>query len=122
MANSSPSVARNSGPPQGIERRGFPRYPCGREVALHSLSSPERLSHWALAVDVSRGGVCLLLSCPFHDSLFLSVEVPGRHGRVVHRLGARIVRERVGLDGNTYLGCAFEPLLSQEVLDSLLGC
>jgi hypothetical protein len=65
--------------------------------------------------------VALLLNCPFPDSPLLIMEVPGRKGRATHHAVVRVVRERRGPDGNTYLAGVFEPPLSERVLEDLLA-
>lgn len=102
------------------ERRADARHFLGCEVALRPVPDRGGPVHWAGAQNLSVGGIGLLLSCPFEYNDLLALDLFSRKGHVRWAVIGRVVHERTGPHGNTYLGCAFLDPLPEEGLRDLL--
>lgn len=106
-------------PAPGDGRR-WVRFPCNVEtVCTTCLTTPgERIA--ARILNISAGGLGLLLPCQFEVGTLLHVEIPASRGRVPRKLLVRVVRAIAHSNGDWFLGCEFaQQLREDEVLDLL---
>jgi hypothetical protein len=105
-------------PPLGDGRR-WVRFPCNVEtVCATSLMTPgERVA--ARVLNVSSGGIGLLLPCEFEPGTLLHFQVPGADEGPARKLLLRVVRTVEHSNGDWFHGCEFAEQLSDEILESL---
>lgn len=101
---------------KGAERRAAVRYSCNRETTLRSLTASTDISWPAEVLDISRGGLGLLLDRRFEQGTLLDIDLQmaGRHS--VRTLIVRVVNVRKQGIGQWILGCAFADELSDAEL------
>lgn len=99
-----------------IDRRLWVRRVCLMAATGRSLI-PMNQIHWVgPAMDISPGGICLLLNRPFEVGTKLEIELPG--GLL---LQASVVHATAHSDGCWKIGCAFAQPLGQEEMGLLLS-
>jgi hypothetical protein len=101
-------------------RRAFVRYQCGPatpgRVAVAGVE--EWQPTWVL--DLSLGGVGLLLSRPLESGLVLTLHLRSDSQNITYEFPARTCHVSRQPDGDWVVGCQFEQPLTDEVLDALL--
>ncbi len=103
--------------PDGADGRRWVRFPCNVEtVCFGGGTAPgERVN--ARVVNISAGGIGLLLPCQFEEGTLLHFELPGAEARKVL---VRVVRALDHANGDWFLGCEFAERLGDDEVRALL--
>ena len=101
------------------ERRASARYPCIIETACRPITKAAGASWPARAVDVSAGGVALVLARRFEPGAILGVRLESSDGQVTRDLLLRVVHVAADLGGTWRLGCRLAGELDEEELCAL---
>src|SRR6516164_9578519 len=115
-----PSPATASGGLPG-ERRRHPRRPLRPPLVCRLLSSSGGLAGIALALDISAGGVGLLLTRPAAARALAAAEVENPPGVFRGRLRLEASAPRAEPGGGWILGCAFPGAIPDDELRRLLA-
>jgi hypothetical protein len=119
MSELTSSFAAEAMQAPSVERRAWVRRSCSLETSGRS-SAHMREVHWfGTVVDLSQGGMRLLLNRRFEVGTVLEVEVPAA-SLSTDTLAARVVHLTSSGTGEWLLGCAFQQPLSQRDLEALL--
>ncbi|MCI0354696.1 MAG: PilZ domain-containing protein [Acidobacteria bacterium] len=118
LQRSRPAAAKLR-PGQRIDRRATVRYPCHLKTTCHPLTT-EQTGWVGEVVNLSAGGVGLLLPQPFKTRTVLVVELHGARPAFTRELLARVVHVRKKADGRWLIGCAFASLLRDKELKAVL--
>lgn len=107
-------------PSRPVERRAWVRYPCAGDTScLPIVAAPD--SQWpGQVVDLSAGGVGVLLPRRFETGTVLSIEVQEKEGEGTRHLIGRVVRVTRGPDNRWLLGCTFVRPLTEDDVQALL--
>lgn len=97
--------------------RRWTRFPCNVETVCYTAETAPGESRSGRVLNVSAGGVGLLLRCDFPVGTLLFFEMPGEAQRPIL---VRIVRVIEHAAGNWFLGCEFADQLSAEELQALV--
>jgi hypothetical protein len=98
------------------EWRGSVRYLCDLETACQPIGGDAADSWPARALDISAGGVALVLSRRFEVGALLTVRLETSDGKTTRTLLVRVVHA-TQVDGGTWrLGCALAGQLGQDEL------
>lgn len=105
--------------PSLAESRRWVRFPCNVETVCYTSETAPGERRPARIVNISAGGVGLLLACQFAKGTLLRFLLPAEadHGR---DLLVRVVREMEHRNGYWFHGCEFVHQLSDEELRGLL--
>lgn len=101
---------------KGAERRAAVRYSCNRETTCRSITASTDISWPAEVLDISRGGLGLLLDRRFEQGTLLDVDVQTANPHSARTLLVRVVNVRKQGVGQWILGCAFADELSDGEL------
>jgi hypothetical protein len=113
----TPSAAAQPAP-AATERRAAVRHACDLEALSRPLD-PATVINWGTThVDVSRGGVGLVLCFPFKLGTYLAVDL--EHAKGVRTLLVRVAHVTDRSDGTWLVGCEFARPLSADDLNALL--
>jgi hypothetical protein len=122
MAGRDPSPGETSPPAGAVERRAWVRYGSGLEATCHAKRRKE-VGWWGRVVNLSAGGVGLLVRHRFRPGTLLTVELKTCTGRLLRVVPVRVLHATAITDGNSsgwLLGCAFAVALPEEALQALL--
>lgn len=101
---------------RGLERRQAPRFPCSREVYYQLVTRKGQDLWWnARIVDVSVGGIALVLTRPASAGDRLAVDLREAHQGVERNAVARVVHARE-VRGSWQVGCAWLGPLAEDEL------
>jgi hypothetical protein len=103
-----------------VERRAWKRYPCPRRPIIRVLTRPSFVVREATVLDVSRGGIGLLMAERLEPGTVLALQLQAKHTGQSRILSARVVYANQQPDGSWRVGCALGALFSEEELESLL--
>ena len=103
-----------------IERRATVRHPCHLKSTCHPLSADQKAEWPGLVVNISQGGVGLVVDEPFKAKSVLIIGLESRDGRLKKSMLARVVHCRKQSSGQWLIGCAFTEGLTEGDLASLL--
>jgi hypothetical protein len=98
------------------ERRASVRYLCNLETQCRPIAGTAANSWPACAVDVSTGGIALVLARRFERGAILSLRLENLNGEVARTLFLRVVHATMEEGGAWRLGCSFASELSEEEL------
>ena len=99
--------------------RAWVRFACDVETSCRPLKS-DRSEAWSGRIlDVSAGGLSLLVPSKFERGALLEVDLPAEAGQTVRAVTVRVVRERTLGSHLWLLGCEFADGLSAEDLAKL---
>jgi len=98
------------------ERRAAVRYLCNLETTCQPMAEPAATSWPARAVNISAGGVSLVMDRAFEQGAILSIRLNSPDGEKARNLLLRVVYAKALNDGSWQLGCAFARELRQEEL------
>jgi hypothetical protein len=112
--------AQRTRAPMGDNRR-WVRFPCNVETACSSLDATAGEQSPARVMDVSAGGLGLLLPCEFGVGTLLRLLLPIAAGHPGEPLLLRVARAVTRPQGDWFLGCEFADHLSDDELAVLLG-
>jgi hypothetical protein len=107
--------------PRAPDCRRWVRFPCDVETACYTRETAPGERRPARAVNISAGGVGLLLPCEFTAGTLLYLEFPGPGTDPVGKVLIRVTRAAEDGHGNWFLGCEFARQLSAAELDGLVG-
>jgi hypothetical protein len=101
-----------------LERRRSPRYASDLETTCRPLTARDGVSWPAQILDISRGGIGLLLGRRFEPGavLMMDLEDPGQ--AVSRSVFARVIHVKAQEDGQWRLGCAFTGELNEDELSA----
>jgi serine/threonine protein kinase len=105
---------------KGAERRATVRYATNHDGFAKPLAGDAE-SHWAAkVVDLSEGGIKLVLPRRFEPKAVLIVELPGEGEAKPRKMLVRVVRVRKQGEGQWAMGCKFARNLSAEERELLV--
>ncbi len=107
--------------PSAPDCRRWVRFPCDVETACYSCDSAPGERRPARILNVSAGGVGLLLPCEFAEGTLLYLDLPGPAGAPASKVLVRVVGVSDHGHRGWFLGCEFADLLTDEELGALLG-
>jgi hypothetical protein len=73
----------------------------------------------ARILNISAGGVGLLLPCQFESKTLLHLQLPPRPGEQPRKVLVRVIQARHYAHGDWFLGCEFADHLSEEEIEAL---
>jgi hypothetical protein len=106
--------------PRRRECRVYPRYPCDLPTTCKppSILGEGELTWNAQILNISRGGVGLLIRRRFEPGAILIIALPGQEPGTSHAVLARVVHA-TRQDKGWLVGCAFISNLSNEELEAI---
>jgi hypothetical protein len=110
-------VGRRPEPETGEERRVWLRYPCDLETTLKAANDPQPQRLSGRVLNISRGGVQLLVNERVEPGALLSVDLPGATDSFASRILAYVVRVVTRPGGGWTVGCTFATELDDEDLE-----
>jgi hypothetical protein len=113
----NPLAAARPAPASG-ERRAAIRHACDLEALSRPLEPGTVLNWGTTVVDVSRGGLGLILCFPFKLGTFLAVDLEQPQG--FHTLLVRVAHVTDRSDGTWLVGCEFARPLTEDDLKVLV--
>jgi hypothetical protein len=105
--------------PAARDSRAWVRFPCNLETVCSSIDAAPGEELPARILDVSAGGVGLLVPCHIGSKTFLTLQLPPRPGRPGRRVPVRVVQARPYGTGDWFLGCEFADRLTDAELEAL---
>jgi hypothetical protein len=105
--------------PANSDCRAWVRFPCDIETVCHTVETTPGEQIPARILNVSAGGVGLLLPCQFETRTLLHLVLPAPMGVARPRILVRVVQARPDGHGNWYLGCEFVDQFSDGEMDFL---
>jgi hypothetical protein len=106
-------------PPAGDGRRWL-RFPCNVETVCYTCDTVPGERRPARILNISPGGIGLLLPCQFPAGILLHFELPAGSDQPARDLLVRVLRVIEHSPGMWFLGCEFASQLGEEELRSLL--
>jgi len=118
----SEATARVQGRTSGtaVERRAFVRFAAEAEAVCRSVRALAGSGWPGRAVNISAGGIGLVLRHCFKRGVSLAIELPDTPPARRRILLARVRHASAQRDGTWFIGCAFIEELSEEELQTLL--
>jgi hypothetical protein len=104
-----------------INRRASVRFPCTPKHPREAAVVCGETSRHALVLDVSLGGVGLLLSGPIEPDTPVRIRLSASLPRGPLELSARVAHATPREDGYWLVGCALDRSLTREELRALLA-
>jgi hypothetical protein len=102
------------------DRRAYVRHPCHLGTSCHPVTSGQGQEWVGQAINISQGGVGLVLNRRFEKGTLLSVEVTGVNGQPGRTLFARVAHICQQSDGSWMIGCAFANKLTVDEVNAIL--
>src|SRR5437868_94507 len=96
------------------ERRASPRVACDLETKCQAIADARGKAWPARAVDISTGGIALVLERRFEPGAMLSTSLASSDGETGRTLFLRVAHVARQNDGSWRHGCAFASELTQE--------
>ncbi|HJT76557.1 MAG TPA: PilZ domain-containing protein [Gemmataceae bacterium] len=115
-SHSAPSSAPAASPTVAEERRAFPRYPVDWEVVCKALAAGQRDSWQARALNVSAGGLGVVLERRFERGTTLTVQLQHAPAEAPRTLLARVMHATRLPDGGWLHGLSLLRPLQEEQL------
>lgn len=106
-------------PPAGDGRR-WVRFPCNVETVCYTWVTAPGEQCAARILNISAGGIGLLLPCQFEGGTLLLFKVPGSPAQAPQSMLVRVVRCIEQDNGDWFLGCEFVEKLSDDEVRALL--
>lgn len=106
--------------PEGPDGRRWVRFPCNVETACSTCEAAPGERRPARIVNVSPGGIGLLLPCDFPAGILLRLQMPTEQDQPARALVVRVVRAMEHGSGYWFHGCEFAHRLDPEDLAALL--
>lgn len=100
--------------------RRWVRFPCNVETVCYTCQTAPGESRPARVVNVSAGGIGLLLPCDFAEGTLLHFQMPADMSQPGRAMLVRVVRTLPHAKGVWFLGCEFADRLGDEDLRRLL--
>jgi hypothetical protein len=116
MTLQRPASAENGKPSaSGAERRVWVRYPCHLDVVYwKSTGSATEACRSARILDISAGGVRMLLNRPFEAGTVLTLQLENAEQTSTRTLLVHVVHVRPHSHSEWVVGCAFDSKVSEE--------
>jgi hypothetical protein len=105
--------------PTGPDCRRWARFPCNVETACYSCDTAPGERRSGRILNISAGGIGLILRCQFSEGTLLYFELPPEMNLADPRILVRVVRV-MEQGGGWFLGCEFADQLSDDELRGLL--
>lgn len=102
------------------ERRAYIRHACQLETACQPLTLGPRQQWQGRALNLSQGGLGLVLDRRFEKGTLLAIEIHRPDGAPGRSLLARVAHVSQQADGLWLIGCAFANKLTEEDVTALL--
>jgi hypothetical protein len=117
MVNKTASSSGLHPRPPGLEKRLFVRYSCVLEVSWRSSDAVEFGCSWpAVILNISRGGVCLLLNQSVDMGDLLTIGMEATTQEFLPPLKVRVVRVFERSNGDWEIGAVLlQPLTDSEL-------
>jgi hypothetical protein len=104
------------------ERRAWVRLPTSQAVSCQPIAASTPDTGWlGKLVNISPGGLALLLSRRFEPGTLLIVELPSKAQRRARTVGVRVVHAKPEKDTCWILGCEIISPLTEDDMQSLVG-
>jgi hypothetical protein len=100
--------------------RRWTRFPCNVETVCYSCDTAPGERRCGRILNISAGGIGLVLRCQFFEGTLLHFELPQEMNVANPRILVRVVRVKDQGDGNWLLGCEFADQLSDDEVRGLL--
>jgi hypothetical protein len=107
--------------PASGDARRWVRFPCNVETVCQTCETAPGERHPARILNVSPGGVGLLLPCEFAEGTLLYFELPAEGDQEPRKALVRVIRALQHGTAGWFLGCEFADQLSERELLSLVG-
>jgi hypothetical protein len=107
-------------PTTGGDDRRWVRFPCNVETACYALDSAPGEQSPARIINISAGGMGLMLPCEFSPGTLLRLEVDGTPAHAAGPILLRVVRAIPQRDRDVFHGCEFADPLSPKEFQALL--
>lgn len=104
--------------PARQDGRRWLRFPCHVETVCYTSETIPGERRCARILNVSAGGIGLLLPCQFSEGTLLQLEIPSEAARLALIRVIRVVEHSAG---GWFLGCEFADQLGAEELQELLA-
>src|SRR5579885_1732309 len=111
---------RQQGRAAGGRQRRSPRRSCGIWAWWRRLGEASPRPRFALARDISAGGIRLLLDQALPEGAALAIEIGGPPREAPRQLLARVIHARQNGAGDWLLGCAFDRAFDEDEVQALL--
>lgn len=108
-------------PENATDGRRWVRFPCNVETLCYTCETVPGERHRAQILNVSAGGLGLLMPCEFSRGTLLRLEIPLGIAQPARLLLVRIVRCVEQAGRGYFLGCEFANQLGEEELRILVG-
>jgi hypothetical protein len=105
----------------GGDARRWVRFPCNVETVCQTCETAPGERRPARILNVSSGGVGLLLPCEFGEGTLLTFELPPADDQPPRQALVRVIRALEHGSAGWFLGCEFADQLSERELQSLVG-
>jgi|SRR6516165_5243517 len=106
--------------PKTKDHRRWVRFPCNVETVCYTCETSPGERRPARVLNISPGGIGLLLPCQFTRGTLLQFELPPDAQNTSRALLVRVVRVMEQTPGMWFLGCEFAHRLEESELQSLL--
>jgi hypothetical protein len=103
------------------DSRRWVRFPCDLETVCYTSETAPGERHTARIINVSPGGVGVLLRCEFGVGTLLYLDLPPELAHPQPRLLVRVVRVMEHSPGNWFLGCEFAHQLMLKEIKALVA-
>jgi hypothetical protein len=104
----------------GPDPRRWVRFPCSVETVCDSLETTPGERVPARILNISAGGVGLMLPCAFGAGVLLDLELPTTPGQPARRLAVRVVRTVPHTAASWFHGCEFSDHLEEAEVEALV--
>jgi PilZ domain len=105
--------------PAATDCRAWVRFPCNVETVCYSVDTAPAEQLPARILNISAGGVGLLVPCQFESKTLLNLQLPPRPRQPGRKVLVRVVQGRPFGNGDWYLGCEFADRLTDAELEAL---
>jgi hypothetical protein len=106
--------------PKANDHRRWVRFPCNVETVCYTCETSPGERRPARVLNISPGGIGLLLPCQFDRGTLLQFELPPDSQNTSRALLVRVARVVEQTPGMWFLGCEFAHQLEESELQSLL--
>jgi len=100
--------------------RRWTRFPCNVETVCYCCDTAPGERHSGRVINISAGGIGLLLRCQFSEGTLLHVDLSQEMNLAPMTTLVRVVQVHDHGDGNWLLGCEFTDQLRDDALRALL--
>jgi hypothetical protein len=105
--------------PAAPDCRAWLRFPCDIETICYSVDTVPGEHVPARILNISAGGVGLLLPCQFESRTLLNLQLPPEPGQQPRKVLVRVVQAKPHGKGDWFLGCEFADQLTEAEIDAL---